>query len=424
MTSGRIQVAATGIQDVFLTGSPDITYFQKTFRRHTKFSLEMLDNVFNDTVKLGGLHRVIIDRKGDLIRNIYLRVELSALPGADDPTLDRGYTDSIGHAMIDYADLIIGGQTIQRITGEYMEIFDDMFISESQQEGVKALVGKTGTRNGLGPADQYTAGTYGKYPRTFFIRLPFYFTRDDPLSIPLCALTRQEVEVAIKFRPLEQLVVGDFESPLALSGGITLATMPVEYVFLDQPEIDYMRNTRIDYVITQLQLAQTTVAGGVTSQSFRLEFNNPVKEFYFIVQNKSNVVTNEATGNDWFNYTNPQYTNNLSNHQIESIKLDFNNETFLDNEVADTSFLYAIQPMNRHTRVPDRLFYNYSFALDPENYLPTGQVNMSRIQNKILTINFTPNTEDRNVRIYAKSYNILRVENGLAGVLFIDNNFI
>lgn len=424
MTSGRIQVASTGIQDVFLTGSPDITYFQKNFRRHTKFSLEMLDNVFNDTVQFGGLHRVIIERKGDLIRNIYLRVELSALPGADDPTLDRGYTDSIGHAMIDYADLIIGGQTIQRITGEYMEIFDDMFISESQQDGVKALVGKTGTKNGLGPASATTAGAYGKYPRTFFIRLPFYFVRDDPLSIPLCALTRQEVEVAIKFRPLEQLVVGDSVSPIALSGGITLASMPVEYVFLDQPEIDYMRNTRIDYVISQLQLAQTTVAGGVNSQSFRLEFNNPVKELYFVVQNKSNVITNEVTGNDWFNYTNPQYTDNISNHQIESIKLDFNNETFLDSEVADTSFLYAIQPMNRHTRVPDRLFYNYSFALDPENYLPTGQVNMSRIQNKILTINFTPNTEDRNVRIYAKSYNILRVENGLAGVLFIDNNFI
>ena len=424
MTSGRIQVATTGIQDVFLTGSPDITYFQKSFRRHTKFSLELLDNVFNDKISFGGTHRVIIQRRGDLIRNIYLRVELPALPGADDQTLNRGYTDSIGHAMIEHADLIIGGQTIQRITGEYMEIFDDMFVSESQQAGVLALVGKTNTKNGLGAASAITAGTYGKYPRTFFIRLPFYFVRDDPLSIPLCALTRQEVEIEIKFRPLEQLIVGDFVSSIPPVGAISIASLPVEYVFLDQPEIDYMKNSRIDYVITQLQLAQTTVPGGVSSQSFRLEFNNPVKEFYFVVQNKSNVITNEQTGNDWFNYTNPQNTNNLSNHQIESVKLDFNNETFLDSEVADTSFLYAIQPMNRHTRVPNRLFYNYSFALDPENYLPTGQVNMSRIQNKILTVNFSENTEDRYIRIYAKSYNVLRIENGLAGVLFIDNNFI
>jgi len=78
--------------------------------------------------------------------------------------------------------------------------------------------------------------------------------------------------------------------------------------------------------------------------------------------------------------------------------------------------------MNRHTRVPTRLFYTYSFALDPENYLPTGQVNMSRIQNKLLTLNLTSSTEARNIRVYAKSYNILRVQEGLAGVLFIENN--
>jgi hypothetical protein len=50
-------------------------------------------------------------------------------------------------------------------------------------------------------------------------------------------------------------------------------------------------------------------------------------------------------------------------------------------------------------------------------------VNMSRIQNKLLTMNLTPYTGIRDVRVYAKSYNILRIENGLAGVLFIDNNY-
>jgi hypothetical protein len=121
--------------------------------------------------------------------------------------------------------------------------------------------------------------------------------------------------------------------------------------------------------------------------------------------------------NDWFNYTNE------GQHQLTSLQLDFNNETYLDSEVADTLFLYALQPMSRHTRVPDIYLYNYSFALDPENYRPTGQVNMSRIQNKLVTLNLTPSTDEREIRIYAKSYNILRIENGLAGVLFIDNNF-
>ena len=418
MTSGRVQVATTGIQDVFLTGSPDITYFQKKFQRHTKFALELLDNPFNDTADFGKTVRATIDRKGDLIRNVFLRVKLSDLDTADASNV--GYTDSIGHAMIDYADLIIGGQTVQRITGEYMEIYTDMFISDSQQTAITALVGKTGTVDGLGPASSSTPGPYGKYPRTFFVLLPFYYSRADPLAIPLSALTRQEVEVSIKFKPLDQLIVSPTASPLPpTSGRIVYASLPVEYVFLGEDEVGQIRNSRLDYVITQLQMAQTTIQPGVNSPRFRLDFTNPVKELYVVIQNQSNV-----QANDWFNFTNPENLDNLQNHQLLSIQLDFNGETYLDSEVADTSFMYAIQPMNRHTRVPDRLFYTYSFALDPENYLPTGQVNMSRIQNKLVTLNLSDCTDIRKIRIYAKSYNVLRIENGLAGVLFIDNNFI
>ena len=410
-------MATTGIQDVFLTGSPDITYFQKRFQRHTKFALELLDNVFNDSVDFGKTVRATIERKGDLIRNVFLRVKLSDLDTADSSNV--GYTDSIGHAMIDYADLIIGGQTVQRITGEYMEIYTDMFISDSQQTAITALVGKTGTVDGLGPASSTTPGPYGKYPRTFFVLLPFYYNRADPLSIPLSALTRQEVEVSIKFKPLDQLIVSSSGTPPATTGRIVSASLPVEYVFLGNEEVDYIRKTRLDYIITQLQLAQTTIEPGVIQPKFRLDFTNPVKELYFVIQNQSNV-----QANDWFNFTNPENLDNLQNHQLLSVKLDFNGETFLDSEVADTAFMYAIQPMNRHTRVPDRLFYTYSFALDPENYIPTGQVNMSRIQNKLLTLNLSDCTDTRKIRVYAKSYNVLRIENGLAGVLFIDNNFI
>jgi hypothetical protein len=418
MTSGRVQVATTGIQDVFLTGTPDVTYFQKKFKRHTKFALELLDNVFNESADFGKTVRATIDRKGDLIRNVFLRVKLSDLSTAD--SNNAGYTDSIGHAMIDYADLIIGGQTVQRITGEYMEIYTDMFIPQSQQTAITALVGKTGTVDGLGPASSTTPGPFGKYPKTLFVHLPFYYTRSDPLSIPLSALTRQEVEIVIKFKPLSQLIViPGGGTPPPTTGSIISASLPVEYVFLDIEEIDYMRNTRLDYVITQLQLAQTTIEPGVTEPKFRLEFTNPVKELYFIIQNQSNV-----QANDWFNFTNPENEDNLKGHQLLTVKLEFNGETFLDSEVADTSFMYAIQAMNRHTRVPDRFFYTYSFALDPENYIPTGQVNMSRIQNKIVTLKLSDSTDTRKIRIYAKSYNVLRIENGLAGVLFIDNNFI
>ena len=122
MASGRLQLASVGVQDEFLTGDPQITYFLKRFKRHTKFALETIDNGFNSTPRFGSSIRCIVPRKGDLIRNIYVRIELSELTYSEEP-YNVGYTDSIGHALIDYADLIIGGQTIQRITGEFIEIY-------------------------------------------------------------------------------------------------------------------------------------------------------------------------------------------------------------------------------------------------------------------------------------------------------------
>ena len=115
MASGRVKLALSGIQDYFLTGDPDITYFEQVYKKHTKFALETLDNVFNNKyVNFGDTIRGTIERRGDIIRNIYFRIQLSELS----PSV--GYTDSIGNALIEYADLIIGGQVVQRINGEYM----------------------------------------------------------------------------------------------------------------------------------------------------------------------------------------------------------------------------------------------------------------------------------------------------------------
>ena len=423
MTSGRVQLASVGLQDKFLTGDPQITYFLQNFKRHTKFALETLDNPVTGDIGFGNEIRCIVPRKGDLIRTIFLKVELSPITGGN----DAGYTNSIGHAMIDYADLVIGGQTIERLTGEYIEIYSDMFVSDSQQEGVTELTGKTTTRTGLGPASTVPAATvdyYGVYPRIFIIALPFYFYKHDSLSIPLNSLYRQEVEVVVKFRPVEQLIVATNGVPSDYTAAINNISVPIEFVFLSEDENNFFRNRETDYVITQLQRSSYTMEANDLSKTVRLRFVNPVKEMFFIIQNQSNVIPNVVSGNSRFDFANSQNLNSPIYNQIQSMKLTFNNDVQIEDDVADALFLRRIQPMLSHTRSPSLYIYNYSFSLHPEKYIPTGQVNMSRIQNTLLTINTTPNTIKRNVRVYARSYNVLRFRDGIAGVLFIDNNFI
>jgi hypothetical protein len=218
--------------------------------------------------------------------------------------------------------------------------------------------------------------------------------------------------------------------PEPVAGYQFQASLPVEYVFLADEEVQYIQNAKIDYVITQLQMASVVIPAGITELSgYRTYFVNPTKEMFITIQD-----SNVLAINDYYNYFNTSqpivrfrdYLNTLSGtEQLVNLELQFNGEDIISPAIADSLYLGKVQFLNNHTRLPTNMaIYNYSFAIDPENYLPTGQVNMSRIMNQNFWINFTPNPVTRNVNIYTKSFNILRVQNGLAGVLFMDNNFI
>jgi hypothetical protein len=141
-----------------------------------------------------------------------------------------------------------------------------------------------------------------------------------------------------------------------------------------------------------------------------LNFSHPVRELFFVSQSEEAVRANH-----------PNRYNTITN-----VKLKFNNEVVFDR---DRKFLVYEQALKYHVSPPEYVagtnykqseFGMYSFSLNPEVYYPTGQVNMSRISHKLLTIQINPlNANDNNnTRVYAVNYNILRVNAGLAGLKF------
>ncbi len=405
MASGRVQLAAVGIQDNFTVNQPSFTYFQKVYKKHTKFALETIDNPFDGPQTFGSIVNCVVPRRGDLIHAAHLRLEVSNLYSPSFPTSNLGYTDSIGHAIVDWAELLIGGQIVERITGEYMEMYTDLYISKSQQPAFKYLVGKTLSVNGLGKAPAVS---------TYIVPLPFFFHRNDHLNIPITAINKQEVEFRIQFKPLSDLVVFSdtgLPGPPDVQGTITKVSLPIEYVFLSDEEAQYMAQRSLDYLITQVQLSRYTIPPGETISKLLLQFINPVRELYFVIQNSNNQ-------NDTFNFKTPD-----GGDQLVSVQLDFNAETRISPDVATPPYLRILQPLECHTKFPDRFFYVYSFALRPENPDPSGQVNMSRILTKLLTVTSVPSDVPREIRVYAVSYNVLRVCGGLAGVIFNSTSY-
>jgi len=76
MPGGLLQISAYGSNDLFLTGTPEITFFKVVYRRHTNFSVESIRVGFDDITGFGRDANVVIPKTGDLIHKTYLEVIL------------------------------------------------------------------------------------------------------------------------------------------------------------------------------------------------------------------------------------------------------------------------------------------------------------------------------------------------------------
>jgi hypothetical protein len=386
--SGRLRIAATGIQDQWLTGDPQFSYFLMNFRRHTKFAIDYVESQFDGDINFGKTITCRVPNdKGDLVRNMTLKITL------DDPSSGYEWCPSVVSHMIESAELLIGGQTVEKITGEYIYMHQQLYNTDDDIDQTLYFL------NSHGNTIQFT----GDY--TYFLDLPFYFYRNPSLAIPTCALTKQLVEVRIKLRPLAQLVTGSG----SLSANIKKFSLDTEFVFLTDDEKNFMLSRPLDYVITQVQMSKFVMKAGENTKSVMINFSHPVKELLFVSQSEAAVAANH-----------PNRYNTITN-----VKLQFNNEVVFNR---DRKFLVYEQSLKHHVSPPElglntyneSEFGMYSFSFNPERHYPTGQVNMSRIAHKLLTIQINPinDSDDNNTRVYAINYNVLRVESGLAGLKF------
>ena len=115
----------------------------------------------------------------------------------------------------------------------------------------------------------------------------------------MCAIKTQDVEVEIKLRDYDHLIIKSTTGELLTTleeGRIFMeeCKLCAEMIFVDPCERIKIENTRKDFVITQLQTNIFNVEKGETSGSFNLDFKNPVKELYFIIQRQGDIGTAEG----------------------------------------------------------------------------------------------------------------------------------
>jgi hypothetical protein len=425
MGGGLMQLVAIGAQDMHLTGNPQISFFKVVYRRHTNFSMESIEQSFNGTAKPGNRVTCTISRNGDLVSNIWLEITLPELAPADVGNVN--YVNSIGHALIEYVELEIGGQRIDKHYGEWLDIWSELTLPEEKRNGFKEMVGRR------------DVGFQGDLESNkLYIPMQFFFCRNPGLALPLIALQYHEVKLNIKFRDsshlLRKIVSG---STITSTIEFVETKLFVDYVYLDTEERQRFAQMSHEYLIEQLQ---HTGPESLKSDQVRLNFNHPVKELVWVVRGADSELLDfghanrDAVGNTVTKITNTMYPVSMDANVGDYMDLGYSNtqtDQFTDAKLQlnghdrfttrDASYFRLIQPYQHHTRIPNKHIYCYSFALNPEAHQPSGTCNFSRLDNVTLYLKDLKTKNDANggeLLVYAVSNNILRITSGMGGLAY------
>ena len=421
MGGGLMQLVAYGAQDIYLTGNPQITFFKVVYRRHTNFSMEAISQTWNGTVGLGNRVTATISRNGDLISKMYL--ELNLTPENTTHLKGIGTTGgehNIGYSCIKEVTLEIGGQQIDKHTGLWMTVYDqltnDQYVDAPSHETdgtTNVLTAATALESNVGYAVNSYQSMIGGYvsltasTKKLLLPFHFWFCRNPGLALPLIALQYHEVKVNLDFEVGGNV---DGTTPTALS-----STLWVDYIYLDTDERRRFAQVSHEYLIEQVQFDTKGGAASGTDVKATLNFNHPVKELIWCspigtTEPCSLLPLADAIGSQTSG-------GSVGAAHVGKGQLKLNgHDRFAEREM---SYFTRCQTQQFHTNSPPQSRIGvYSFALKPEEHQPSGTCNFSRIDNAELTLNTGGGTTIPTWYIFAVNYNVLRIMSGMGGLAY------
>jgi hypothetical protein len=376
MSSGGVsQLVAIGAQDVFLTGKPEVSFFQSAYKHHTNFSQVVARQVIQGTPSAGGMSSVRFERAGDMLGYVYIS-PICTIAG-----VPQTYQTFNWSNVINYVEFYIGGQLIDRQDSTFSELLAPNLFAQN--------VSKSN--------DVSNHGGYGL--SSFFYPLRFWFCENAQSALPLVGLQYHDIEVRIYWSTnlnssVASTLVGNYSDPAAPNSIINFELYS-QYIYLDEAERAFFANKPQDMLITQVQYMNPT-----NNKMMPIVFNHPIK---FICASAG--TTSSVAGSS---------TNALTSNQNQII-IQVNGTDLADYKYACPHF----------TQVPT--YYNVPFAnsnassyfivpfcIDTSRLQPTGTLNFSRLDSfRIVSLN-----QNITSTVYGVNYNILRIQNGMGGLMY------
>jgi hypothetical protein len=395
---------------------------------------------------------------GDLLQSVILQIRLGSWYNASivqqlsngliqpdlatNPAEYWTFANSLGTSIIEYAEFIVNDQTIERLTGEFIRMFLNIYANVNTTVGV--AVDGIGTASYAYLSDKIIDGIPGTEPvlqtafnpvrpfptedGTYFCFLPFFFIRTRLKEVfPLLACNEGNVRIDVKLRPFDQVVrkyIGyrasctdvplnstvSFKTVSTPSTTVTtntlncapdfqdfriitccaLTTGTLREKFLHRPfeqMVKLVQTFHFDEPLKYLVSKPNPNSDTVDIQ-LPLELNHPVIEIVWCFRRKGVLVNNE-----WTNFT-PAIGLELTPQTVYPPWLDYATIRVNGFELISARgdwFREHIASKHKGGVVAFQSYmYGYSFAAYPDEHQPSGTANMSKAAS--ITLNLRVNT--------------------------------
>ena len=264
MAGGLLNLVNTGQENLILNGNPSKTFWKTTYAKFTNFGMQKFRLDYEGLKTLGlttpTTYTFRVPRYADLLSDTYL---VFTLPNIWSPlhvyksqypyTYQEGqknkdidyydlnnyipygfkWIDDIGTNMIEEISIDVGGQNLQKFSGDYLtakikkdfpgdkvNLINEMIGNVSELNNPGAAGGQEGffARNGKYPNAIYNNSPEGAEPsikgRKLYIPISTWFSNNSKLAFPLVSLQYNELIITIRIRPINELFrIRDITNP-------------------------------------------------------------------------------------------------------------------------------------------------------------------------------------------------------------------
>jgi hypothetical protein len=476
-----MQLVAFGAQDVYLSGTPKVTFFQAAYKRHTNFAMETVQQTVQGAGGNGGLFSVTLSRSGDLVGDMFVALTPTVTSAAQLTSNNTGADMCwVAERAFNTIELYIGGQLIDKHYQLWFRLYSEVFMDDTKRMAY-------GRMTSMPIANNVGVTSVAKV----YLPLLFFFNRNPGLYLPLIALQYHEVRLDFSLTNYYSSYFG---------------TNPIDvwanYMYLEEQERGRFSKNNHEYLIEQVQhvAGDPIISSSENSPAIvRMQYNHPVKELIWVYQDPAPLTNRNAMWNFTSGVSNVNVTcdpsklagslapfaPNTIGAPFLSVPLPFSSNLYLLSNVSVTSnatsnliqlgsniavqsnvlagnvfmvesglanvstnvtFGYEVgplhkakfllngteraaeqlgkyfnqyQPFQHHDGSPSPGIYVYSFALKPEDHQPSGACNFSRIDMAQIAVSLKTGMPSNLLQqMFAVNYNVLRIASGLGGLAF------